>query len=206
MEITDHIRVPPDLFGLEVKESVVKRLKKKYEGFISKDLGIVIDVKDVKTIGEGVIIPGDGASYYDTTFELLTFKPEMQEVVLGKIKDIADFGAFINLGPIEGMIHVSQTMDDFVSFSKEKVLSGKESKKTLKVGDKCRARIIAVSFKDVTNPKLGLTMRQPYLGRLDWIDDDNAKSQPSDEKEDKKEAKKDKKEGKKDKKEGKKAK
>jgi len=206
MEITDHIRVPPDLFGLEVKESVVKRLKKKYEGFISKDLGIVIDVKDVKTIGEGVIIPGDGASYYDTTFELLTFKPEMQEVVLGKIKDIADFGAFINLGPIEGMIHVSQTMDDFVSFSKEKVLSGKESKKTLKVGDKCRARLIAVSFKDVTNPKLGLTMRQPYLGRLDWIDDDNAKSQPSDEKEDKKEAKKDKKEGKKDKKEGKKAK
>ncbi len=185
MEIKDHIRVPPDLFGLEVKESVVKRLKKKYEGFISKDLGIVIDVKDVKTIGEGVIIPGDGASYYDTTFELLTFKPEMQEVVLGKIKDIADFGAFINLGPIEGMIHVSQTMDDFVSFSKEKVLSGKESKKTLKIGDKCRARIIAVSFKDVTNPKLGLTMRQPYLGRLDWIEDDVTKAQPTEDKEDK---------------------
>ena len=200
MEITDHIRVPPDLFGLEVKESVVKRLKRKYEGFISKDLGIIIDVKDVKTIGEGVIIPGDGASYYDTTFELLTFKPEMQEVVLGKIKDIADFGAFINLGPIEGMIHVSQTMDDFVSFSKEKVLSGKESKKTLKVGDKCRARIIAVSFKDVANPKLGLTMRQPYLGRLDWIDDENAKLEPSNEKEDKKNVKKDDKKVKKDKK------
>src|SRR3989344_2233964 len=154
VEIRDHIRVPPDLFNLEVKEAVVKRIKKNYEGFISKDLGVVIDVKDVKTIGEGIIIPGDGASYYDATFELLTFKPEMQEVVLGRIKDIADFGAFINLGPIEGMIHVSQTMDDFVSFSKDKVLSGKETKKTLKVGDKCRARIIAVSFKDVMNPKL----------------------------------------------------
>ena len=76
MNINDHIRVPPDLFGLEVKDAVVKRIKRKYEGFISKDLGVVIDVKDVKTIGEGVIIPGDGASYYDTTFELLTFKPE----------------------------------------------------------------------------------------------------------------------------------
>jgi DNA-directed RNA polymerase subunit E' len=198
-EIKDHIRVPPDLFDLDTKEAVVKRLKKKYEGFISKDLGIVIDVKDVKTIGEGVIIPGDGASYYNTTFELLTFKPEMQEVVLGKIKDIADFGAFINLGPIEGMIHVSQTMDDFVSFSKDKVLAGKETKRTLKVGDKCRARIIAVSFKDVTNPKLGLTMRQPFLGRLDWIEEDAEKTQPKEEKDDKKETKKD------DKKEGKKA-
>src|SRR3989344_4090428 len=170
-EIEDHIRVPPDLFNLEVQEAVIKRIKKKYEGFISKDLGIVIDVTNVNTIGEGIIIAGDGASYYDTTFELLTFKPEIQEVVLGKIKDIADFGAFINLGPIEGMIHVSQTMDDFVSFSKDKVLSGKETKKTLKVGDKCRARIIAVSFKDVMNPKLGLTMRQPGLGRLDWLEE-----------------------------------
>jgi DNA-directed RNA polymerase subunit E' len=72
------------------------------------------------------------------------------------------------------MIHISQTMDDFVSFSKEKVLSGKETKKTLKVGDSCRARIIAVSFKDVANPKLGLTMRQPGLGRLDWIKEETA--------------------------------
>src|SRR3990170_2499350 len=135
MDIQDHIRVPPDLFGLEVNEAVVKRIKKKYEGFISQELGIIIDVTDVKTIGEGIIIPGDGASYYDTTFELLTFKPEIQEVVMGKIKDIADFGAFINIGPIEGMIHVSQTMDDFVSFSKDKTLAGKESKKSLKTLD-----------------------------------------------------------------------
>ena len=62
-------------------------------------------------------------------------------------------------------------MDDFVSFSKEKTLSGKESKKTLKVNDVCRARIIAVSFKDPLNPKLGLTMRQPGLGKLEWIEE-----------------------------------
>lgn len=168
-EVQDHIRVPPDLFNLPKEEAIIKRIKKDYEGYISKDMGIVIDVAGVKTIGEGVVIAGDGASYYDTTFELLIYKPEMQEVGLGRIKDIADFGAFISLGPIEGMIHISQTMDDFVSFSKEKTLNGKESKRVLKVGDKCRARIIAVSYKDVTNPKLGLTMRQQGLGKVDWI-------------------------------------
>ena len=169
IELRDHIRVPPDLFNLDVNEAVIKGIKRRYDGFISKDLGIVIDISDVKDIGEGIIIPGDGASYYDATFELLTFKPELQEVVLGKIRDIVDFGAFINLGPIEGMMHISQTMDDFVSFSKDKTLAGKETKKVLKVGDSCRARIIAVSFKDAMNPKLGLTMRQQGLGRLDWI-------------------------------------
>ena len=185
LELQDHIRVPPDLFDLNVEEAVIKRVKRMYDGFISKDIGIVIDVSSVKDIGEGIIVPGDGASYYDVTFNLLTFKPELQEVVLGKINDIADFGAFINLGPIEGMIHISQTMDDFVSFSKDKVLAGKESKKTLKTGDSCRARIIAVSYKDVTNPKLGLTMRQAGLGRLDWIEAEGAPAAEKPKKEEK---------------------
>ena len=63
-------------------------------------------------------------------------------------------------------------MDDFISFSKSKVLTGKETKRSLKVGDKCRARVIAVSYKDLANPKIGLTMRQPTLGNLKWVEED----------------------------------
>ena len=186
--VTDHIRVPPNLFSEDLETAILKVVKEKYEGFISQDVGVVIDISSVKEVGEGVIIPGDGASFYESTFDLLTFKPEMHEVLLGSIKDVADFGAFINLGPIEGMIHVSQTMDDFVTFSKEKILNGRDSKRSLKVGDLCRARVVAVSFKDVTNPKLGLTMRQPGLGKIEWVDEDrNKKSAPA--KEVKKEAK-----------------
>ena len=172
VKIKAHIRVSPDKFGMELKQAIITEIKNKYSGFISKDLGLVIDVSDVEEIGEGIIIPGDGASYYDTTFNLLTFEPEMHEVVRGKIKDIADFGGFFSLGPIDGMIHISQTMNDYVSFSKEKVLQGKESKRSLKVNDKCRARVIAVSYKDIANPKLGLTMRQPGLGKEEWIEQD----------------------------------
>lgn len=170
-EVKDFVRVPPKFFGLDLKQSLLKAIKQKYEGYIDKDIGVVVDVSDLKEVNEGVIIPGDGASYYETIFKVLTFKPEMQEVIVGQIRDIADFGAFLTLGPIEGMIHISQTMDDFVSFSKEKVLNGKESNRILKVADRCRARIIAVSFKDLTNPKIGLTMRQQGLGKLEWLDE-----------------------------------
>ncbi len=171
--IKDHVRVPPYLFSISPEEAILQVVKNDYYSYISKDFGIVIDVADIIKVGEGIIIPGDGSSYYDTEFELFVFKPEMKEVLLGRIKDIADFGAFISLGPIEGMIHISQTMDDFVSFSKDKVLLGKESKRSLKLGDLCRARVIAVSFKEITNPKLGLTMRQQGLGKLDWVDEDD---------------------------------
>jgi len=173
-EVNDHVRVPPRFFTFDVKEAVLKAVKQKYDGMIDPNLGVVIDVSSVKNIGEGIIIPGDGASYYDTTFELLVFQPELQEILPGKIKDIADFGAFITLGPIDGMIHISQTMDDFVTFAKDKTLSGRDSKRGLKIGDNCRARVIAVSFKDVTNPKIGLTMRQPGLGKLEWITAEDA--------------------------------
>ena len=47
----------------------------------------------------------------------------------------------------------------------------------MKIGDKCLARVIAVSYKDITNPKLGLTMRQQGLGRLDWIEEEEQKKQ-----------------------------
>ena len=186
LEMQDFIRVSPRFFDLDVKDSVLKAIKQKYDGMIDSKFGVVIDVSNVKNIGEGIIIPGDGASYYDTIFEMLIFQPEMQEVIKGRIKDIADFGAFITLGPIDGMIHISQTMDDFVSFAKEKVLTGRDTKRILKVGDQCKARIIAVSFKDVTNPKIGLTMRQPGLGNVEWSIEEAA---PKEAKEEKKEVK-----------------
>ena len=170
--VKDNIRVPPASFGKPLTDAIIEEVKRKFTGYINKDLGIVIDVTDVKKVGEGTIIPGDGAGYYESEFELIIFEPQAQEVVPGKIKDIADFGAFINLGPIDGMIHISQSMNDFVSFTKDKVLQGKESGRTLKIGDTCLARIVAISFKDVANPKFGLTMRQEGLGRDDWIVED----------------------------------
>jgi len=175
-KLKDTARVPPQLFGKPINDAILTQLKDKYEAFISKDIGIIIDVLTVHEHSEGMIIPGDGAAFYEVAFEVLAFKIDMQEVFVGKIRDIAEFGAFITLGPIEGMIHISQTMDDFVSFGKEKVLQGKESNRSLKPEDVCRTRVIAVSYKDITNPKFGLTMRQPGLGKVEWMVEDGKKT------------------------------
>src|SRR3989344_7330266 len=153
-EVQSFIRVSPVKFGVPTPQAVLEELREQFENYVSKELGIVIGVSSILTIGDGIIVPGDGAAYYDTHFKLLTYKPEIHEIVLGEVTDITDFGAFLSLGPLDGMIHVSQTMDDFVSFSKANVLTGKETKRTLKIGDKCRARVIAVSYKDVANPRI----------------------------------------------------
>ena len=180
LEVRSHVRVPPSKFKDDTEESILKSLNETFDAFVSKEIGAIIGVTEILEIGEGVIIPGDGAAYYNTRFKILTFKPEIQEIILGKVNDITEFGAFMNMGAMDGMVHVSQTMDDFVSYNKSNALTGKESKRILKVGDKCRARIIAVSFKEIANPKIGLTMRQPGLGSMTWVDEEAAKSKKED--------------------------
>jgi DNA-directed RNA polymerase subunit E' len=174
-EIEDYVRVEPKLFGLATIEAVKQQLKETYSEHISKDMGKVVEVVDVLGVGEGIIIPGDGAAYYKSKFKLLVWKPEMQELVYGIITEITNFGAFMNLGAMQGMIHISQTMDDYVSFSKSNTLIGKSNKKSLRKGDLCLARIVAISFKG-DEPRIGLTMRQPGLGKLEWVKEEKRKA------------------------------
>ena len=163
---------------MDTDDAVRTQLEESYASFQDKDIGTVVAVLDVLEVKEGIIIPGDGAAYYESTFKLIVFRPELQEIVYGTIEEITNFGAFIDLGVIRGMIHISQTMDDFVSFSDSGVLSGKNGKKNLVQSDKCIARIVAISYKG-EEPKIGLTMRQPGLGKIDWIkaEKENAENQ-----------------------------
>lgn len=175
-EIQDYVRVEPKLFGLPTLEAVEQQLMEIYADYYDKEIGKVIAVLDVLEVGDGIIIPGDGAAYYNTRFKLLIWKPEMHELAYGIIAEITNFGAFINLGAIRGMIHISQTMEDYVSFSKTNTLIGKATKRSLKEGDLCLARIVALSHKG-SEPKIGLTMRQPGLGKIEWIKENQLKKE-----------------------------
>ena len=175
-DVEDYVRVEPKLFGLPTTEAVDKQLRETYVDYYNKELGKVVAVIEISEIGEGVIIPGDGAAYYNSKFKLLVWKPELQELVYGIISEITNFGAFIDIGVMRGMIHISQTMNDYVSFSKANSLLGKASKRSLKSGDLCMARVVAISHKG-DEPKLGLTMRQPGVGKLEWVQEDKIKKE-----------------------------
>jgi len=202
-EVEDYIRVEPKLFGIPTIEAVEKQLHDTYADYYDKELGKVVSVISVAKVGEGILIPGDGAAYYNSTFTLLTWKPELHELIYGIVSEITNFGAFIDMGPMRGMIHISQTMEDYVSFSKTNTLTGKASKKTLKQGDLCLARVVAISHKG-DEPKIGLTMRQPGLGKLEWIKEDQVKKEREAKKAEREAANEGKPKGKKEKKGGKK--
>ena len=183
----DTIRIPPETFGSPLEKVGCDQVKRKYEGIVDDELGYVIAATNVEVSPTGKIIPGDGATYHKVLFSLLTFYPIIQEIVEGDVVEIADFGAFVRIGPVDALLHVSQLIDDYMSYDeKQGVLLGKETKRKLSSGDKVRVRITAVSLgRAGSSGKIGVTARQPGLGKLEWIKIDTEKPEEK-EKKDKK--------------------
>jgi len=170
VKIRETIRVPPKEFGKKLKEAILKIVQEEYEGLVDEDLGVIIAVTNIEDIGEGKIVPGDGSAYYEAVLSLLVYKPIVQEVVEGFVTEITEFGAFLRISPIEGLVHVSQIIDDYINFdAKLPGFIGKKTGKRLGMDDAVLARIVTVSLKDtLSNSKIGLTMRQPFLGKEEW--------------------------------------
>jgi len=127
----------------------------------------------VLDVGPGIIIPGHANTFHEVQFTILAFKPTLGEVVEGYVVEGVDFGVFVRLGPLDGLVHVSQICDDYISY--EQVgnrFIGKETGKILEINDQVRAKIIAVSLGTGRSGKLGLTMRQKFLGKEEWIEND----------------------------------
>ncbi len=171
------IKVFPDKFSMPLKKAVRESVAVMYENRLDRNFGTCLSVVKVDEIGEGKILPGDPSINYPVVFDLLVFKPELHEIIVGDVIDNTEFGAFVRMGPMDGLVHVSQLLNDYVSYDeKNSVFMGKETRKTLKEGDAVRVRIISISMAPGKENKIGLTMRQPNLGSLNWLEEEKRKA------------------------------
>ena len=174
----DVVRAPPERLGDDLQVVVKDMLREKLEGRLDKKIGMFIAILDIVDIKEGRIMIGDAGVYYGTVFDALVFRPKMQEIVEGEVVEIVEFGAFVEIGPLDGLLHISQITDEYISYDEKGAkLVTKDTGRSLGEGDKLRARIVAISLneRDPSDSKIGLTMRQPGLGKLEWIEEDTEK-------------------------------
>lgn len=181
VEMEDTVRIPPNELG-EDQDAVARELvHRSFEGRLNKKYGFTVLATDIERLGEGRVIHGDGAVYQRVKFNALTFKPEVGEVVEGTVCEVVEFGAFVRFGPLDGLLHMSQIMNDYlnVDLGNER-LTGKETGRYLGLGDKVRARLVTVSLNELSprESKIGLTMRQPGLGKLEWLEEDRNPDAP----------------------------
>ena len=175
VRLTDTVEVPPRHLA-DVSPELVKRLlQDKLEGRMDEDVGSVVSVTAVHDIGDGAVLPNRPGVYYEAAFDAVTFDPQMQEVVDGEVVEVVNFGAFVGIGPVDGLLHVSQISDEYLAYDEEnQQLASRDSNRVLSVGDAVRARIVTKSI-DERNPrdsKIGLTAKQPGLGKHGWLEEE----------------------------------
>lgn len=187
LTVSDTVRVPPSYFTMDLNSAVQKLIQDKYERRVDMENGVVLKVWNVHDVKGGKIVLGDGAAYYEVKYNALTFIPEVHEIVDGEVTEIMDFGAFVSLGPFDGLIHLSQITNEFVSFDKKtSSLTTKGTKKVIKKGDMVRAKVVTVSLKPtIPETKIALTMKGDGLGKLEWLAEEKKSKKEKKEKEEK---------------------
>ena len=189
LKAEDTVRLPPSMLVMKLNDAITKILREKYERRIFKELGMIIAVEDVDVGGQGTVIPGDGGIYYKVQFNAISFLPHVNEVYAAQVREIVEFGAFASIGPLDGLIHISQIGNEKFFYDKKTRALGTKRGMSLKKGDGVLLKVSTVSLKGTTSDtKIGLTMRSDGLGVMRW--DKEKKDEKSAAKKAKKEARK----------------
>jgi DNA-directed RNA polymerase subunit E' len=168
--ISDIFKVPPEDFGEDLEKVAMKELSRRYESTIDKELGIILVVFNIRNISDGMLYPNDPATHHRVDFDVLVYTPQPEEIVAGEVSELAEFGAFVKIGPIDGLVHVSQIANEFLSFDRKvPAFVSRKSNLSLKKGDFVYAKISTVSLKNtIKDSKIALTMRPEGLGKPEW--------------------------------------
>jgi len=183
-------RIPPEMLSNDYNESIMRVARETIEGKLidvdddetqkSPSKCYVVSVVEVKPIGDGAIVHGDGGVYQTIKYKAIAYYPEMHEIIDGVVVSVKEFGAFVRIGPFDGLLHISQIMDDRIDkdMANQRFI-GKDTKRDLKIGDRVRVRIVAMNLNSssIRDSQIGLTMKQIGLGKLEWLEKARNKNQ-----------------------------
>jgi DNA-directed RNA polymerase subunit E' len=176
---------------MDLNTAVQKIIQEKYERKVDMENGVVLKIWNVHDVKGGKVILGDGAAYYEVKYNALTFIPELHEIIEGEVTEVMDFGLFVNIGPFDGLVHLSQITNEFISFDRKAgSLTTRNTRRIIKKGDVVRAKIVTVSMKPtIPETKIALTLKGEGLGKLEWLTEEKKEKKERKEKTEKKEKK-----------------
>ena len=150
-ELSDYA---PRIFQLKIKTDKIRDLigpgGKTIKGLVA-EFGVKIDIEDSGMVN--ICAPtAEQAELVKKEIRRLTTDPEVGTIVLGKVKRIMDFGAFVEIRPgLEGLLHISHLEDRRVGKVTDVVNEGEEV--IVKILDVDRQGKIKLSRKEALGQK-----------------------------------------------------
>ncbi len=152
------------MFGKPLKKSAEIILRERYSSRIDSHLGFIISVDNIVMDGKG-LVSMTGETIHKVEFDAIIFLPKLHELTMGEIIEIADYGAFVRIGPTDAILHVSQISSSPSRIdTKSGIIFNPDLKNPLRIGTKIRVRVTAVSYGKDNAMKIGLTCNEQTLG------------------------------------------
>jgi DNA-directed RNA polymerase subunit E' len=150
-----------------IQESIEESIDAKHT---REENGVFLGVTEIKKVGEsGDILPERPEIYFDVEYMGLFFQPQPNEIIQGMVVDVAEFGPFVRIGPVDALAHISQITTEKMTYNPQQdVIANKDNKLVIQTGDQLIAAV-ANSTIAPDRMRVNLTMRQDGLGLLKWL-------------------------------------
>lgn len=156
-EMKDVVQVKPFNFVHNLKSSLEFGLNKKFANKVVHNVGLCISLFDIIEIGDSYILPGNGASHTPVTFRFIVFRPFIDEILTGKIKQCTREGVYVSLGffddiliPQEYLQQKSKFVDAEQLWVWEYVTDEGTHDLFMDINEEIRFRVIDEEFEDLT--------------------------------------------------------
>jgi len=156
-EMKDVVQVKPFNFVHNLKSSLEFGLNKKFANKVVHNVGLCISLFDIIEIGDSYILPGNGASHTPVTFRFIVFRPFIDEILTGKIKQCTREGVYVSLGFFDDILipqEYLQQKSKFVDAEQLWVWEYNTDEGThdlfMDINEEIRFRVIDEEFEDLT--------------------------------------------------------
>jgi DNA-directed RNA polymerase III subunit RPC8 len=182
------VRVSPEMLtdNCALAEVVKLELNKRFANKVIHEAGLCVCVFDVLEMGDAYILAGDAGAHLIAQFRLVVFRPFVNEVLIGKVKQQSRDGLkltldfFDDIEVPDGQLPSPSTFDEVqqrwsYGYAQE---DGSVTDLPIYTGEQIRLRIVSEHFVDVHATFPPLTDVPPYslvasinghgLGPLRW--------------------------------------
>nr|CAG4638731.1 EOG090X0DHL [Cyclestheria hislopi] len=151
------VRVSPHCFKKNLDEAIGEELNKKFANKVVLNVGLCIALWDITKREESYILPGDGGSHTKVHFRFVVFRPFLEQILVGKIKNCNPDSVQISLGFFDDIIIPAENLQHPSRFDEAEHLwvweyQTDEGKHDLfmDTGEEIRFRVVSETFNDTT--------------------------------------------------------
>jgi len=179
VELQDNLQLLPNMFNEDKFKLFKRTLNRRYANKLVHNVGLVISVQDILQCSSGNIDSEVGGANFKIRFNVVVFRPMVDEVIEVRVKSQSEDGIFVGTDFFSDIFITKKSMKTPSVFSLEKQqwywLYDEENKMFIEKDDIVRVQIIDEKFTDSNTTdessvpyQLTATIKPDGLGPINW--------------------------------------